>query len=334
MVIKVLSLILMVVLLIIVMVKKKSDSIKGEHNAEVGDNSINREKAILTNDSVLRISNESKETIDFKLIHDEVYHVEYKLVPQLVDSYEEHPDKTTQIITTIYENLYILQNRLRRIAPYYFGSISCEVFGDMADECLAVYDYPKPLDVPLAKYAAVYFSKKRHEYNYWTFEFSEAGKYFLCSTIAGQRNNYGSRPEMSKDEFIHEVGQLMNVDEALFQQKNELSRRYMLELNDSSFKEVIGECPLLVVCFYDYNQPSQSLISVLEQLAQAYTGRISIGVFDVYGGVENSSSPVDYSVHALPTLLFFAGGRVVDKSIGMCSSDVLRAMFDKLLKHN
>lgn len=280
--------------------------------------------------------NESKDRIDFRAIHKEMYYVEYKLIPQLADSYKEHPEKAKQIVTTVYENLYILQNRLRRLSPQFiaFGSISCEIFGDIANECFAVYVYPKPIDMPLAKYGAIYFNRLEHEYKYWTFEFSEPGKYYLCSIAGEGRANHGARLDMSKEEFIHEVCQLMSVDETVFQQRNHLSRRNMLELTDKSLKDAIASCHLLAVCFYDFNEPSQSIIPVLEKLADLYLGKITFGVFDVYGGAENDSSIEDYSVRALPTILIFADGRIVDKSIGACGLDALCAKFNNLLKQN
>lgn len=319
---KIISLAVLVIILIVVIVKKKSGNIS-EKNQEVTKTNEHPKGEVVTQDKV-----------DYKAIHDEMYYVEYKLIPHFVEMFKDQPGKSSQIVLTIYENLVTLQNHLRKVNPHAFGNISCEVCGDIENECLAVYEFPKPFNMPLAKYGAVYFNQLQQKYKYWTLELTMNGNYVLGSKSTEGHANYGQRANLSKEEFIHEVCQLLEVDEIVLQPRNMISRKYMHELSDSNFKNTIANSSLLVVCFYDFNQPSQRMIPVLDQLAQEYEGQIMVGIYDVYGGSDNLVSAEKYSISALPTFLFFADGVVVDKHIGVCATGYLKEKIENLLIHD
>lgn len=270
------------------------------------------------------------ETIDYEAIHKEMYYVEYKLIPHFIDMFQSQPEKTSQIVLTIYENLVILQNKLRNVNPHFFGSISGEVYGNIENECIVVYQFPKPIDMPLAKYGAIYINKPLKKYSYWTLEYSMNGEYVLGSTTIEKHVNYGNKNNLSKDEFIYEICQLIGVNEAIFQSRNVIQRNHVLELNDSNLESTIANYPLLAICFYDFNQQSQKVISMLEQLAQDYKSGISVGIYDVYD--DSCNLDETFSIYALPTILFFVEGKMVDRHIGVCHIDCLKAKFEKILK--
>ena len=276
--------------------------------------------------------NEAGKNIDQKAVHNEMYYVEYKLIPHLVELYNEQPDKASQIVITIYENLVTLLNHLRKINPFAFGKIDCEVCGNIENECLIVYTFPKPLDMPLAKYGAVYFNLSQRKYKYWTLELSlNETKYVLGSMNEERHENYGQRQDMTKEEFIHEVCHVMGVDENTLQPRNKISRKHVIEMNDYSFDDAITHCSPIVVCFYDYQQPSETFISVLEQVAQEYQQQVAVGIYDVYGGMENTTAASENNITALPTLLFFKDGKQVNRHIGICNQEDLKKMFEELL---
>ena len=137
---------------------------------------------------------------------------------------------------------------------------------------------------------------------------------------------------MSKEDFIHEVCKHVGTDESTLLPRNTISRKYMKELDDNIFYDAIRNIPYLVVCFYDFNRPSQTFIPVLDQLSQEYFSKLMVGLYDVYGGSENSSVVSEYNITALPTLLFFKGGKLVNRHIGICSAEDLRVLFNELLK--
>lgn len=330
---KIISIVIMIALLIVVMVKKKSDK-RDERSVNTINNDNNLEESPGVTKTYGHPDAEPQDKVDYKAIHNEMYYVEYKLIPHFVEMFKDQPAKSSQIILTIYENLVTLQNHLRKVNPFAFGNISCEICGDIENECLAVFEFPKPFDMPLAKYGAVYFNKPQQKYQYWTLELSLNGNYVLGSKTTEGHANYGQRPDLSKEEFIHEVCQSMGADETILQQRNSISRKYVLELNDCSFRDAIANSSLIAVCFYDFNPPSQKMLPVLDQMAQEYEGQIMVGLYDVYGGPDNISSAEIYAISALPTILFFADGEVVNKLIGVCITENLRVNFEDLLKYN
>lgn len=328
-IIKIISLVVMFIALLILLTRRilhKRDS----HENEITNQHTNSPEEI-DNQGVSDAMSQQG-SVDYKAIRNEVYYVEYKLIPHFVDMLKEQPEKSSQIILTIHENLITLQNNLRKVNPLAFGNVSSEICGDLEHESLVVYEFPKPFDMPLAKYGAIYINKSSQEYLYWTLERSINGEYVLGSMSLNGHANYGHRKDMSKDEFIHDVCQKMSVDATKLQPKNRICRRDVLELDLPNFKETLARYPFLVVCFYDYNRPSQMLIPVLEQLAQEYKDKIVVGIYDVYGGVNNVHLLEEYSVNVVPTILFLVKGKLVNKHIGLCSIDSLKIIVEESFK--
>ena len=46
---------------------------------------------------------------------------------------------------------------------------------------------------------------------------------------------------------------------------------------------------------------------------------------------ENDDITVKYGVRNIPTIIFLKGGELVDKQVGACSKDALKAKIEKLL---
>lgn len=328
-IIKIISLVVMFIVLLILLARRilhKRDS----HENEITNQHTNSPEEIDNQGVSDAMSRQG--SVDYKAIRNEVYYVEYKLIPHFVDMLKEQPEKSSQIILTIHENLITLQNNLRKVNPLAFGNASSEICGDLEHESLVVYEFPKPFDMPLAKYGAIYINKSSQEYLYWTLERSINGEYVLGSMSLNGHANHGHRKDMSKDEFIHDVCQRMSVDATKLQPKNKICRRDVLELDLPNFKETLARYPFLVVCFYDYNRPSQMLIPVLEQLAQEYKDKIVVGIYDVYGGVNNVHLLEEYSLTVVPTILFLVKGKLVNKHIGLCSIDSLKIIVEESFK--
>ncbi len=320
--------VLMVVLIFVIVNKKSSKRDKSDFNAT--NNVKNSDKSLGVIETKEHPQAGSQDEVDLKTVHDEIYYVEYNIIPHLVELFKDQPEKASQIIITIYENLVTLQNHLRKVNPYAFGNISCEICGDIENECLAVYVFPKPFDMPLAKYGAVYFNKSQQKYHYLTLEFSLKGKFVLGAKTTEGHTNYGQRADLSKEEFIREVCGIMSLDECILQQRDMISRKYVLELDDKSFNDAIANFPLLAVCFYDFNDPSQRMLPILDQLAQEYKDQIMVGLYDVYS-LENETVRAEYNIMNMPTFLFLKQGKEVKRHIGVCRKEDVRTLFEELL---
>jgi len=66
--------------------------------------------------------------------------------------------------------------------------------------------------------------------------------------------------------------------------------------------------------------PCKQLTPIVDELASAYQGRVNVGKVDVD---QSPGIAARYGIRSVPTILFFKGGEVVDKVIGVAAKDVL-----------
>lgn len=103
-----------------------------------------------------------------------------------------------------------------------------------------------------------------------------------------------------------------------------------LILSDANFeKEVLKSGkPVLVDLWAPWCGPCRMLGPVIEELAQEYAGKAVVGKLNTD---ENSETMANYRVSAIPTLLFFKGGKLVDQSVGVLPKAAIKAKLDALL---
>ena len=92
----------------------------------------------------------------------------------------------------------------------------------------------------------------------------------------------------------------------------------ILTLSDTDFDtEVIKASQLTIVDFWaEWCAPCRALAPVLETVAGAYRGRVTVGKLNVD---DNPLTAGKYAVRAIPTVLFFKNGEVVDQVVGLVS---------------
>jgi thioredoxin 1 len=101
----------------------------------------------------------------------------------------------------------------------------------------------------------------------------------------------------------------------------------MNTINANEFdREVLkSEAPVLVDFFATWCGPCKMLGPVLESVAQQYQGRAQIVKVDIDASPELAQT---YGITAVPTLLVFSGGKVVQKAMGFQSQKQLIALLD------
>jgi thioredoxin 1 len=70
-----------------------------------------------------------------------------------------------------------------------------------------------------------------------------------------------------------------------------------------------------------------SLGPVIEELAEEYAGKVLITKMNVD---DNPTTPGKYSIRAIPTLILFKGGEIVDQVTGAVGKTQLVAMLNKV----
>ena len=103
-----------------------------------------------------------------------------------------------------------------------------------------------------------------------------------------------------------------------------------IEINDSTFDASVlkSELPVLVDFWAPWCGPCRSVAPVVEELATEYSGKINVAKMNVD---ESQSVPSKYGIRAIPTLILFKNGEVVDQITGAVSKTNIDALINKAL---
>jgi len=103
-----------------------------------------------------------------------------------------------------------------------------------------------------------------------------------------------------------------------------------IEINDSTFEQEVVQNPnLTIVDFWaPWCGPCRIIAPTLESIAQQFDGQLKVTKVNVD---ENPVTAGAYGVHAIPTLLFFKNGKVIDRLLGVVPRSQLVARINRLL---
>jgi thioredoxin 1 len=102
-----------------------------------------------------------------------------------------------------------------------------------------------------------------------------------------------------------------------------------ITLTDDNFEaEVVRRIELVLVDFWaDWCGPCHMIAPVIEAVAATHAGQLVVGMLDVD---EYPHTAQRFQICALPTLLFFRGGHVVDRIVGIVPKEDIIAKLHAL----
>ncbi|MBI4711284.1 MAG: thioredoxin, partial [Candidatus Omnitrophica bacterium] len=98
---------------------------------------------------------------------------------------------------------------------------------------------------------------------------------------------------------------------------------------DSNFQaEVLhSKHPVQVDFWAEWCGPCRMLGPVIEKIAGANAGRITVGKMNVD---ENPNTPQKYGIQGIPTVIFFKDGEVAKQLVGYQAQDKIQKAIDEL----
>ena len=103
-----------------------------------------------------------------------------------------------------------------------------------------------------------------------------------------------------------------------------------VQLTDSAFeKDVLKSTkPVLVDFWAPWCGPCRMLGPIVEELSKEFEGKLVVGKLNTDDNPQTASK---YNISAIPTMLFFKGGQVVDQMVGVHSKKDIKTKIESLV---
>ncbi len=99
----------------------------------------------------------------------------------------------------------------------------------------------------------------------------------------------------------------------------------VITLTESNWNEEVisSDKPVLVDFWAPWCGPCRIIAPIIEELAEEFEGKLKVGKLNTD---ENPNIAMQYGIRAIPTVILFKNGEVVDTRIGVQPKDALKQM--------
>ena len=105
---------------------------------------------------------------------------------------------------------------------------------------------------------------------------------------------------------------------------------FPIHVTDANFEETIKNSKIVLIDFWAaWCGPCRALAPTIDEIAQDYSGKASIGKLDVDS---NPSTAEKFQVFSIPTMILFKNGQEAERLVGLCVKKNITAIIDKHLQ--
>jgi len=103
-----------------------------------------------------------------------------------------------------------------------------------------------------------------------------------------------------------------------------------LQISDANFENDVIKSPkpVLVDFWAPWCGPCRMLGPIVEELSKEYDGKVTVAKLNTD---DNPNTAARYNISAIPTMLLFKSGKVVDQLVGVHSKADIKKKLDGLL---